>query len=75
MRGLSGWTQSGSGTTPGIGITVVTTGGTNTTGYGDNVPNYNGTTNAAFFVDDNAQESLFQSVSLTGGLIIDGSGR
>jgi hypothetical protein len=66
--GLTGWTQTGSGTTPGIGITVVTTGGTNTTDYGDNVPNYNGTTNAAFFVDDNANESLFQSVSLTGGV-------
>jgi hypothetical protein len=65
--GLSGWTQNGSGTTPGIGITVVTTGGTNTTGYGDNVPNYDGTTNAAFFVDDNAIENLLQSVSLTGG--------
>jgi hypothetical protein len=66
--GLSGWTQNGSGTTPGIGITVVTTGSTNTTGYGDNVPNYNGTTNAAFFVDDNANENLFQSVALTGGV-------
>jgi hypothetical protein len=66
--GLSGWTQSGSGTTPGIGITVVTTGGTNTTGFGDNVPNYNGTTSAAFFVDDIAHESLFQSVQLTGGV-------
>jgi Carbohydrate binding domain len=66
--GLSGWTQNGSGTTPGIGITVVTLGGTNTTGYGDNVPDYNGTTNAAFFVDDNASENLFRSVALTAGV-------
>jgi hypothetical protein len=65
--GLSGWTQTGSGTTPGIGITVLTTGGTNTTGYGDNVPNFDGT-HAAFFVDDNAKEDLFQSVLLTGGV-------
>src|ERR1700742_1585070 len=65
--GLTGWTEVGSGTTPGIGITVVTTGGTNTTGYGDNVPNYNGTSHAAFFVDDNAQESLYQFVSLVSG--------
>jgi hypothetical protein len=64
--GLTGWTQTGSGTTPGIGITVLTTGGINTTGYGDNVPNYDGT-HAAFFVDDNAHEDLFQSVSLVGG--------
>lgn len=64
--GLSGWTTSGSGTTPGIGITVLTTGGSNTTGYGDNVPNYDGT-HAAFFVDDNARETLSQSISLVGG--------
>jgi PEP-CTERM motif len=66
--GLTDWSQNGGGTTPGIGITVVTLGGTNTTGYGDNVPNYNGTTNAAFFVDDNANENLLQSVALTAGV-------
>lgn len=64
--GLAGWTTNGGGTTPGIGITVLTTGGVNTTGYGDNVPNYDGT-HAAFFVDDNANENLFQNVSLVGG--------
>lgn len=64
--GLSGWTATGGGTTPGIGITVITTGGTNSTGYGDNVANFNGT-HAAFFVDDNAVESLSQSVNLVGG--------
>lgn len=65
--GLSGWTVFDSiGTTPGIGITVLTTGGTNTTGYGDNVPNRDGT-HAAFFVDDNAVQSLSQFVSLVGG--------
>ncbi|MFT3986274.1 carbohydrate binding domain-containing protein [Aestuariivirga sp.] len=63
---LTGWTYAGSGTTPGIGITVLTTGGSNTTGYGDAVPNYEGT-HAAFFVDDNAQESISQSVALSGG--------
>ncbi len=62
--GLVGWTTGGTGGfTPGIGITVLSTGGTNTTGYGDNVPNYEGT-HAAFFVDDRAVESLFQLVQL-----------
>jgi hypothetical protein len=66
VDGLTGWTTAGSGITPGIGITVLTTGGTNTTGYGDNVSNYDGT-HAAFFVDDVATESLFQTVHLVGG--------
>jgi hypothetical protein len=62
--GLTGWTTNKvSGTTPGIGITVIPTGVNNGTGYGDNVPNYAGT-HAAYFVDDNANENLFQSVSL-----------
>lgn len=64
--GLTGWTTSGTGTTPGIGITVITTGGSNSTGYGDNVPVYD-LTHAVFFVDDNANETLSQSVSLLGG--------
>jgi Carbohydrate binding domain/PEP-CTERM motif len=65
--GLTGWTAVGGGTTPGIGITVITTGGTNSTGYGDNVANFDGT-HAAFFVDDNAGvESLSQGVNLVGG--------
>jgi hypothetical protein len=67
QSGLSGWTKTGSGTSPGIGITVITTGGANSTGYGDNVPNYDGT-HAAFFVDDNAVENLSQTVTLTGGV-------
>lgn len=64
--GLDGWTTTGGGFTPGLGITVLTTGGTNTTGYGDNVSNYDGT-HAAFFVDDRAVESLFQTVNLVVG--------
>jgi hypothetical protein len=61
---FSGWTVSKlSGTTPGTGPQVITTGGSNSTGYGDNVPVYQGT-HAAFFVDDNAVESISQSVSL-----------
>ncbi|WP_426960198.1 carbohydrate binding domain-containing protein [Muricoccus radiodurans] len=66
-NGLNGWTTTGSGVTPGIGITVIETGGTNSTGYGDNVANYDGT-HAAFFVDDQAVEDLFQSVSLKAGV-------
>jgi len=65
--GLNGWTVFDSiGTTPGQGIKVITTGGTNSTGFNDNVPNYDGT-HAAYFVDDNAIQSLSQFVSLTGG--------
>jgi len=65
--GLNGWTvENLSGTTPGQGITVITTGGTNSTGYGDNVPNYDGT-HAAYFVDDNAVQSIWQKVSLVSG--------
>lgn len=66
--GLNGWTVLDSiGTTPGQGITVVTTNGVaNSTGYGDIVPSYDGT-HAAYFVDDNAVQNLSQFVSLTGG--------
>ena len=61
---FSGWTVTNlSGTTPGTGPQVITTGGSNSTGYGDNVPVYE-ETHAAFFVDDNAVQSISQSVSL-----------
>ena len=61
---FSNWMVSTlSGTTPGTGPRVITTGGSNSTGYGDNVPVYDGT-HAAFFVDDNAVQSITQSVSL-----------
>jgi len=64
---LTGWTYNNfTGTTPGIGITVLTTGGINTTGYGDNVPNNDGT-HAAFFVDDMAEQTLSQSLNLDAG--------
>lgn len=62
--GMSGWTVTGSGTTPGIGVTSITTGGLNSTGYGDNVPNYLTNTHAAFFVDDNANETISQHITL-----------
>ena len=66
--GLTGWTIDGpGGVTPGNGVKVLTTGGINTTGYGDNVSNYDGT-HAAFFVDDVADERLFQTVSLVAGI-------
>jgi hypothetical protein len=63
-NGLTGWTVTGVGTTPGNGVRVVTLGGTNTTGYGDAVPYYNTSTHAAFFVDDNAFESISQALTL-----------
>jgi hypothetical protein len=61
---LQSWSTSGTGTTPGQGITVITLGGTNSTGYGDNVQDDGSISTAAFFVDDNANESLTQSVTL-----------
>lgn len=66
--GLSGWAVFDSiGTTPGRGITVVpTTGLVDSTGYNDYVPSRDGA-HAAFFVDDNAFQSLSQFVSLVGG--------
>jgi len=64
----NGWTVINlTGTTPGNGIQLATTDGVaNSTGYGDIVPSYEGT-KAAFFVDDNAIQSLSQFVSLQGG--------
>jgi hypothetical protein len=61
---ISGWTATGTGTTPGIGITAINV---NSDGYGDSVPNINGTSTGAFFVDDNANETLSQSITLGAG--------
>lgn len=62
--GLSGWTTSGGGTTPGEGITVITLNTPNDTGYGDDVPDDGSATKGAYFVDDNANETLSQSITL-----------
>ncbi len=63
---LTGWTTNGiHGTTPGEGITVITLGTSNDTGYGDDVPLDGSITNAAYFVDDNANETLSQMLSLS----------
>jgi hypothetical protein len=65
-NGLTGWSTSGTGTTPNIGITVVGS----TTPFGDTItyPASFGS-HSAYFVDDNAHtENLFQTVSLTGGV-------
>ena len=68
-NGMSGWTVAGSGVTPGQGVTSIALGGNNSTGYGDNVPFYvdstgQKNTNAAYFVDDQACESISQTVTL-----------
>ena len=64
--GLTGWTVSGNhGTTPGTGVQTIATVGPNSTIYGDNVPGFQGGTNAAFFVDDHADETISQTISLT----------
>lgn len=62
-----GWQLNNlSGVTPGRGVTVVDIGGgTDSTGYGDVIPSYNGATHAAFFVDDLADQTIFQTVSLS----------
>ena len=68
--GLTSWTPTpappGGGTTPGIGITVINLGGPgSSTPYGDVIPDAPGGTNhAVYFVDDNANEMLSQTVTL-----------
>ena len=63
-NGMTGWTVSGSGVTPGQSVTSIATNNTNSTGYGDIIPSYMGSTNAAYFVDDQAFESISQTVTL-----------
>jgi len=64
--GLTSWTTSGGGTTPGIGITVINLGGPgSSTPYGDVIPDApGGGANAVYFVDDNANELLSQNITL-----------
>ena len=63
--GMTGWNPSGTGTTPGIGITAINLNVPNSTGYGDLIPNApSGTSTAAYFVDDNALESISQTITL-----------
>ena len=62
---LSGWTATGSGTSPGQGIQVIGT----TTQFGDTIPYTLGGSHSVYFVDDNAHtENLSQLVALTGGV-------
>jgi hypothetical protein len=68
--GLTGWSQTGGGTTPGIGITAINL-GTNATPYGDTIPTINGASNAAYFVDDNANETLSQGITLAANTTYD----
>lgn len=60
---LSGWSQNGSGTTPGDHITAIHF-GANATPYGDTIPMDGSIDTGAYFVDDNANENLFQNVTL-----------
>ena len=67
---FSGWTVTGSGTTPGSGAVVIQS----TTQYGDVIPSDPftfgpdaGGTHQAYFVDDNALELLSQTVTLQAG--------
>ena len=63
--GIAPWATSGSGY-PGFGITQISLGGPgSSTPYGDVVPvSPDGSTTAAYFVDDAANETLSQSVTL-----------
>ena len=70
--GLTSWTATGSGTTPGIGITVITLGPPGpSTPFGDLIPDDGAINHAAYFVDDNANEVLSQSVTLAANTIYD----
>jgi PEP-CTERM motif len=66
--GLTGWSTSGTGTTPGIGITVITFQPPPSDQYNDNIPDVNGINTGAYFVDDNSgptnPETLSQSITL-----------
>jgi hypothetical protein len=66
--GLTSWTTSGTGTTPGHGIQAISGFGSGfpSTAYGDLIPTApGGTTTGAFFVDDNANpEILSQFINL-----------
>lgn len=64
---LSGWTQTPpagtGGTTPGIGITAIHF-GSGSTPYGDVIPTDGSIDTGAYFVDDNANETISQSINL-----------
>ncbi len=74
--GLTSWTPTpappGGGTTPGIGITVITLGPPGpSTPFGDLIPDDGAINHAVYFVDDNANEVLSQSVTLAANTIYD----
>ncbi len=72
--GLAGWTATGAGS-PGVGVVLAPTNGITAGLFGDVVPsdaihlgsNDPGGTHAAFFYDDNARDTLSQSVILQKG--------
>lgn len=73
--GFTGWVTAGTGTTPGSFPSTIITDGVTPGPYGDVVAADNAAspspdaagTHAVYFVDDNAKETLSQSVTLTGG--------
>jgi hypothetical protein len=72
---FSGWSLVGGGTTPGTGPTIFITNGVTPGQFGDIVPADNAVslspdaagTHAVYFVDDNANESMSQTVHLIAG--------
>jgi len=63
---LSGWTQSGSGTSPGTGIQAIKFQPPPSTQFGDNIPMDGSINTGAYFVDDAAAEVLSQNITLAG---------
>jgi PEP-CTERM motif len=59
------WSTSGNGITPGNGITEINLGGPGESDpYNDVIADDNGISTAAYFVDDEANENLFQTITL-----------
>ncbi len=64
---LTNWTVTDvSGNNPGIGVTAIHF-GANATPYNDTIPTDGSIDTGAYFVDDNANQSLSQNISLAAG--------
>jgi PEP-CTERM motif len=63
--GLPGWTTTGIGSAPSLGITSISIGtGSSSTPYFDTIPGVGGASSAAYLADDAANEDIFQTITL-----------